>query len=353
VLEERREEDVEVLLTDWGSEIPLRKVLQLSLAAARLVAFIIVPPALAKEIQGDSPFSEVHALNAAARYATGQYVGRIDQDTLVGKRFLRTFFELYEGKRQMEVPLHSALMLSNRRQIPYRFAFRCPSFREVDRFMRWFGRFLDGQMFHLPPHAFLISMVGIWLVHRDVWFECGGYNERMKYYNWMEAEMIVRLMQREYKVVDLGKLVNYDLYHLEHLPLRGPRLVNANRKENPGFDIRNPPQLEFNPNGEDWGLIKYPLELVRYVEEKNAAPIAHSKRLGVTWTSFALLLVTAVMMLWDRLLAAFAPRWNVFLSRWTHRGGLVSHVIRRQPVGKWPEALRGLWLERQSRLTKE
>ena len=95
-----REGDVEILVADWGSEIPLREVLQLSPAAARIVSFIVIPPEIAHPLQKDSPFAEVLALNAAARRARGEYIGRVDQDTLVGKRFLEVFFELYEGRQQ-------------------------------------------------------------------------------------------------------------------------------------------------------------------------------------------------------------------------------------------------------------
>ena len=346
VYEAGREKDVEVLVTDWGSEIPLNTVLQLSPAAARMVSFIIVPPALAQEVQGDSPFSEVIAFNAAARHADGQYVGRIDQDTLVGTRFLKTFFELYEGKRQLDVPLNSALMLSNRYQIPYRFASRCPSFWEVDRFIRWFRRFLGGEMYHLPPELFLRSYVGIWLVHRDVWYECGGYNERMKYYDWMETEMILRLMQREYKVVDLGKLVNYDFYHLEHFPSVVPWSTSVKRQTNPGFDLENPPELDFQPSGEGWGLIKYPLEMVRYAPPRNTVATALSDQPRFKWPSFALLLLsTGVLMVWDKLFGAF-------VSRWKHRAKVAWETVRGQPVTKWPGVIKSHLDERHSRLRR-
>jgi hypothetical protein len=71
-----REEDVEILVADWGSEIPVREVVQLSPTAANIVSFILIPPAIARDLQKDSPFPEVLALNAAAQRARGQYIGR-------------------------------------------------------------------------------------------------------------------------------------------------------------------------------------------------------------------------------------------------------------------------------------
>jgi len=73
-----RAKDVEVLVADWGSEVPLREVLRLTPAAADIVSFVLIPPEIALPLQKDSPFPEVLALNAAARRAKGTYIGRID-----------------------------------------------------------------------------------------------------------------------------------------------------------------------------------------------------------------------------------------------------------------------------------
>jgi len=52
-----REEEVEVLVADWGSEIPLREVLQPGPAAARIVSFVIIPPETSRILQGDCHYS--------------------------------------------------------------------------------------------------------------------------------------------------------------------------------------------------------------------------------------------------------------------------------------------------------
>ena len=69
-----RTKDAEILVADWGSDIPLRDVLRLTPAAAQIVSFILIPPELARALQKDSPFPEVLALNAAARRARGLYI---------------------------------------------------------------------------------------------------------------------------------------------------------------------------------------------------------------------------------------------------------------------------------------
>ena len=251
--------DVEVIVTDWGSDIPLQNALRLSPAAAKIVSFLAVPPELARELQKDSPFPEVLTVNAAARRANGQYIGRIDQDTLVGKRFLETFFDLHEGRRKLPVALPSALMFANQRMVPYRFAVRCPPFWAVDRYIGSFGRSLKIEL--TPLRAFYAHGVGLWLIHRDLWDECGGYDERMIYPNEQEINMIARLIKR-YEMVDLGKLVDYDFYHVEHYHSLEPRRSARYRKVNPRMPFSKPDRL--NPNGTDWGLLRQPLKVLPY-----------------------------------------------------------------------------------------
>ena len=120
------ERSAEVVVADWGSEVPLRGASRLTSDAAAITSFVLVPPPLALELQGDSPFPEVLAMNTAARRASGEYIGRIDQDTLVGRRFLETFLRLYQGTEDLPVPLESALLFSQRRDVPYGSQRRAP-----------------------------------------------------------------------------------------------------------------------------------------------------------------------------------------------------------------------------------
>lgn len=347
-----REEDVEIMVADWGSEVPLHTVLQLSPVAARMVSFVIIPPALASDIQRDSPFSEVHALNSAARRINGQYVGRIDQDTIVGKRFLNAFFELYEGTQTLEVPLNSALLFANRRDIPYRFAVRCPSLKHVNSFIRLFGPRL--KVFNpVWPYEFWTGAVGIWLLHRDVWNECGGYDEQLIYYNWMEVDMILRLAKK-YAIVDLGKLVNYDFYHLDHFRFHSPTETTSfhlltirpfyNHKTNPRMDLSKPPS-EFHPNSAHWGLMQHPLEVIHIYPDRGRVETETLDQPRFNRLSFMLILLSTVtQIVWDGLIRAFLRTYLL----WRHRARVAWEGVRGQPLTSWPRILTSLWNQRQS-----
>ena len=89
-------DQLEIIVSDWGSEIPLRDVLQLVPEAEGRVKFFHTPEDIAIIEQKDSKFPEVIALNAAARRASGEYIGRIDNDTIVGENFFRKFVKLHQ-----------------------------------------------------------------------------------------------------------------------------------------------------------------------------------------------------------------------------------------------------------------
>ena len=340
-----REGQVEALVADWASERPLEEVLHLSPDAARITKFLAIPRDVACEVQGDSEFPEVLALNAAARRARGEYIGRIDQDTLVGSRFVDVFFDLYEGRRELRVPLHDALLFSSRRGGPYRFAVRCPPFNDVRRLIALCGNLMRVQV--PPGRLFWTSVVGIWLAHKRLWAECGGYDERMIYLNDMEQNMVARLMQR-HEVVDLGELTHYAFFHLEHRHPWDGRKAARNRKVN-DKSFKTP--ALFLANGENWGLRQYALE-----PKPASAAITESDRRSTgglfrEWIVFigTLLLVGSRTAL-DVFMRSPAGRWSFqTYCLWRSRIGKARKAVAGRPASSWPGILGRLWIGRGSR----
>jgi hypothetical protein len=329
-----RAKDVEVLVTDWGSEVPLREVLQLTRKAAGIVSFIPVPPEVARPLQKDSPFPEVLALNAAARRARGKYVGRIDQDTLVGRRFLEVFFDLHEHRRDIEVPLKSAMSFSNVRMVPYRLAIRCPPLPLIERFIDRYGSRLKVELTSRKP--FYWHSVGIWLLPRALWHECGGYDEEMLYMNAMESNMIERLLEK-YRMIDLGKIAGYDFYHLEHYHPWVPRKSSVYRRDNT-LNWRK----VFYPNDKNWGLAQYSLRVEPYPSPGDVKVI--SERSWQEEVGFGLLF----------LLERARVPCDIFVlcminagKRWNRRRQKAWTAISGEPMRRWPSTLIELWHTRR------
>ncbi|MGQ0576765.1 MAG: hypothetical protein ACT4RN_21575 [Pseudonocardia sp.] len=250
--------DVEVIVTDWGSAVPLREVTALTGEAESVVRFLTVGVDLARQQQGDSPFAEVIAINAAVRRARGEYIGRIDQDTLVGRRFLEWFFDAVEHPRG-EPAMESTVMVSNRRRIPYHFAVATPPFPVVERYIDAFGASLLPRMTPPPADRYWQCYIGILLFHRKLWEECEGYDESFLYYGFMEFDLFLRL-RTAYEGRNIGPLVGHDFFHLDHVRAWRVKVAQARRENAVVRSLEAPPE-RMAPNGPGWGLAEHDLAL--------------------------------------------------------------------------------------------
>lgn len=254
-------DDVEIIVADWGSTESLSEAVRLTADAARIVRYLNVPPKLAREKQKDSAFAEVIALNAAARRSRGDYIGRIDQDTLVGRRFFEWFFSVIEISGA-PVPIDTTVMIANRRRIPYAFAVRCLPLAVVEKYVGLFNRLLP-RMRPPPVKRYWECYIGILLLHRKLWEVARGYDESFIYYGHMETDFFLRL-QKWFAGMDLGALVGCDFYHLDHIRTWSVWAVfheTVARSLNPARTLADPPP-EFCPNGKDWGLANDNIPLV-------------------------------------------------------------------------------------------
>jgi hypothetical protein len=320
-------DDIEVIVTDWGSAAPLADVVRLTPAAHRLTRFLHVPPALARARQGASPFPEVLALNAAARRATGSFIGRIDQDTLVGPRFLRWCID--------GAPDPAVLYFANRRDLPYRLAAASPSLATISRFVAEHGRTMPVHRENpFAGHIFWTSAVGIWLVSGAVWQEAAGYDERLIFYNSMETDMIHRL-RADHPIVDLGSATDWDFYHLEHYHPLHSWVSRTHATKNPDVDLLRR-AADRRPSGDGWGLVHEHLDLGPATRPPVAVPperpVAYAAaRLRTALWSVVDPGVTAVLGTSARLRA---------------RTGRTARALSATSPAAWPGVVRSLWHDR-------
>lgn len=226
------DEDYEIKLTDWGSDVPISEACNISDEARENIEFIYVPKDVTSSF--DTPFSEVHALNCAARKCTGDFIGRIDQDILIGSSFVDWYFSdaphmdtvYFCDRRDMEEGQPYATYLDTPYEVGGGWRSRC---------------------------EFWQTYVGLFLVPREAWHSLRGYDEKHMWKDGMEREFIVRL-KRDRPLENLAEhtSIPYDFYHLWH-----PRDDNKGRKKNSrkycvGLDEKR--AIPLVPNNEDWGL---------------------------------------------------------------------------------------------------
>lgn len=254
---------LEIVISDWGSEFPLSGVLNLIPEAKGIVKFVHVRPDVARVEEKDSKFPEVIALNAAARKASGEYIGRIDNDTVVGADFFRKFEQLDMNNSSDELDLADSFLFVERKSVPYRISSLSLPLPLLSFFIKTFSDFFKLESATDWGKKFWHSPVGIMMFHRDIWMATQGYDESLIYWGWMEGDLALRLGQK-HKIIEFSKYVGHHLYHLEHYSnlteYKDRNGAATPRKKNkPKFK-----GLRYTVNSSSWGLDKLNLKLVDY-----------------------------------------------------------------------------------------
>lgn len=304
---------LEIVVSDWGSEVPLADVLNLVPQAKGRVKFVHVPPDIAKIEQKDSKFPEVIALNAVARRASGEYIGRIDNDTIVGSDFFRRFERLHKNNPTSELDLANSFLFVERKSIPYRISSLSLPLNLISLFIKFFVNFLKVESAKDWGREFWWSPVGIMMFHRDIWNATQGYDETLIYWGWMEGDLALRLGQK-HKVVEFSKFVGYSFYHLEHysnlIEYKDRNGAATPRKKNkPKFE-----RLNYCENNNDWGLHSSSLELTEYKHSR------FSKSFCSILFDFFRLLFGISLLVKDKLVESFSTvvtKIRIFLGKIT------------------------------------
>jgi hypothetical protein len=238
---------VEFLVADWNSDSPLQPALPLSQAAARVTRFVRIPPALAKTVlPPDQIFHAAVSFNSVIRRAAGKYVMMLDSDALVPRHSLRALFDLLEGRSGMPVDLEQTYFVADRRHVPWEKVQSEPTLQGWNDYLTTHGAELPVD----PGMPGLAICQGGWLAHRDLWHGCRGYDERLAYWGWIDAELALRITQK-HPWAQLSS-VGVQIFHMEHWPRNRPR---AHAKANPTVVSQ-----DYAVNDANWGMGDKPLE---------------------------------------------------------------------------------------------
>ncbi len=247
-----RLEDLEILISDWGSQVPLKEVLQLDEITKQVTRYLITPPDIAEKEQRDSPFPIVIVQNAAIRRARGQYIMQTDSDVIFTRTFMAKLWEVIDGKKKNYVDPQRALIGSKRRQIPWDVISQSPARAALVEALERYGHELPID----TDHNFGFCATGMMVMHRDMWWELRGYDERLIYWGWMEIDLGLRAVMK-HPWFDVS--INHDMfiYHMEHYSPETKR--ETTRSKNPMDRPKH-----YAPNKENWGLVDLDLKILDY-----------------------------------------------------------------------------------------
>ncbi len=243
-----RLDQVEFLVADWNSDVPLQQAVSLSPAAASVTQFIRILPAMAKTVlPPDQIFHAAISFNSVIRRGTGKYVMMLDSDALLPCHSLRALFDLLEGRSGLPADPATTYFVADRRHVPWEMVQSEPTLEGWNDYLTTHG----GELPVDPGMPGLGICQGGWLAHRDIWHECRGYDESLAYWGWIDAELALRITQKHPWVQMSG--VGVQIFHMEHWP-RNRR--GSHHKANPTVVSQS-----YAVNNVNWGLGDKPLQV--------------------------------------------------------------------------------------------
>ena len=272
-----RLKNIEVIVADWNSEIPLSDVLPLIPQACKATKFIVVPPNIALNYNGDGyAFNGECALNSGIRRAEGKYVMIMPADTLITTVALNNLLLLLEGKLDATFDPEKTMLNLGRKLIPWQIVERQPSLDEWDRYLQLHNRHLR----YDNDYPGLAHGLGAILLEKQIWEESHAFEETVFGWGWSDIEFGLRI-NRRYPSVDLSffGIVLYDMSQKPEIT------VNVRR----GAPHKLP--TSFNTANANWGLKKYNLSVNRCaLSEDNkgvrSAAIGTTLPKGKTYAAF-------------------------------------------------------------------
>jgi hypothetical protein len=224
-------DDYEILIGDWGSDIPIHE--ELGIRPKIRCTVLHIPQSVTSKF--NVPISEVHCLNMLSRRANGTFVGRVDQDTITHRRFFD-----YVENNSLDL---NGLYWSTRRDLP------------KDCFD--YSKSTVGK----PCHSgFFRAAIGIVMMSKSSWHSITGYDEKLFLRNHMEHDLFHRSMRVCSRLYNIGCMLDAPFYHIYHDRAMG-KMTQSNSEPSGNFHLL---PTKINDEGV-YGLAEYD----HLIEERN------------------------------------------------------------------------------------
>jgi hypothetical protein len=247
--------EIEVLVSDWSSDIPLAKVVNLTPEGTSICKFIHVPKTIAQKKNFKSTeFHSTISVNVAIRRACGDFIQVCPADILYPEYQLNQLMKLLKGELHPCFDIKTTGMMVGRKFLPFQFRDELAynNFSVIDKYLLFCDTF--GESGSYTPG--IATGWGAILLHKSIWFEIEGLDEQFGGWGYSDIELGLKINQN-YPFVDLSKfgIKVYDFAH--NTKLLHTKLDRLNKFDHFFY------KREENDN---WGLSDYdlPVEYSNY-----------------------------------------------------------------------------------------
>ena len=246
-----RLKDIEVIIVDWNSEIPLAQEIYIDKEISEVCKFIYVPPEIASKFNpNNGTFTHSAAINVGIARAKGEFILMTSADILFSEPSLHNLFLLLDKKSNATFDLNKTAMYISKKDISWQIVEKKLCLFELERYLQLHNNSLP--VFIGYPS--LLGGVGAILMNKSIWKIAQGFNENFKTWGGSDNEFGLRINQFYPSIyLDYFGIITYDMR--EKPEEKQAIIAAANIPEITPFSIET--------GNLNWGLKNYTLEIQR------------------------------------------------------------------------------------------
>ncbi len=175
-------------ISDWGSKVPLRDVLNLNKSTSKIVDFYEISEEIAKKnsLKEDRYFSNAKAHNFGIRRANSKFVGWTSHDYIMNPTFMQNLFRLLIGETYQDLNLNNTFFVVPRLSLPEELFNTTPSFQYLSNWINKCGE-LDSD--RSVKHG---GGGGAYIASKETWNKLEGIDERYTKWGVLEYDVFSR-----------------------------------------------------------------------------------------------------------------------------------------------------------------